>query len=309
MNIRCTQNIFPSACGTSVTYYILRPEEVDIHGIIQISHGMCEYFSRYTHFAKYLCSLGFIVCGCDHLGHGASVPPAGERGFFAHKDGWKALVADQNTLTDIMQQRYPDLPYFLLGHSMGSLIARLYLPTYGHKLNGCILSGTSGPNPLCGFGIRLAGSVVHSKGPMYRSAILNKLVFGKNNAKIEQPQTKFDWLSRDNAVVRLYQSDEKCNFIFTASGFRDLFRLIQKANSPSCFKHTPKELPLFFLSGDKDPISDYGEGVKKVASLYKRAGVCDIEIVFYKNGRHEMLNETNKAEVYGDILRWIEQRI
>lgn len=309
MNIRCTQNIFPSATGTNITYYILQPEDVDIHGIIQISHGMCEYFSRYTHFAKYLCSMGFIVCGCDHLGHGCSVPPAGERGFFSYRDGWKALVADQNTLTDKMTERYPELPYFLLGHSMGSLIARLYLPSYGHKLSGCILIGTVGPSPLPVLGIRIAGSIIHSKGPMYRSAVLDKMVFGKHNAKIPNPQTRFDWLSRDASVVQLYQSDEKCNFIFTASGFRDLFCLTQKANAPACFKNTPKNLPIFLMSGDKDPVTEYGNGVKKVASFYKRSGISDIEVVFYKDGRHEILNELNKSEVYGDILRWIKNKL
>lgn len=307
MNIRCTQNIFPSAAGVNITYYILQPEDAEYRGIVQICHGMCEYFSRYTHFAKYLCSMGFVVCGCDQLGHGCSVPPAGEQGFFAHKDGWKALVADQNTLTDTIKQRYPGLPLYLLGHSMGSLISRLYLPHYGHKLAGCILAGTPGPNPLAAMGIYLSSSIVHSKGPMYRSALLNQMVFGRFNEKIDHPATPFDWLSRDADVVKLYQSDQKCNFIFTSSGFRDLFRLMQASSSPRCLKGTPRDLPLFFIAGDKDPVCDYGEGVKKLAALYHSVGMRDIEVVFYKNARHELLNEVNKAEVYGDILRWLEK--
>ena len=132
MNIKCTQNIYKSANGVSnVTYYILVPEGVEVRGIVQLSHGMCEYFSRYTAFAKYLCGLGFIVCGNDHIGHGASVSRTADLGFFAARDGWKYLVEDVKHLTDLMQRRYPDLPYFLLGHSMGSLIARLYLLDYG----------------------------------------------------------------------------------------------------------------------------------------------------------------------------------
>ena len=143
MNIKCTQNIYKSANGVSnVTYYILVPEGVEVRGIVQLSHGMCEYFSRYTAFAKYLCGLGFIVCGNDHIGHGASVSRTADLGFFAARDGWKYLVEDVKHLTDLMQRRYPDLPYFLLGHSMGSLIARLYLLDYGEKLSGCILIGT-----------------------------------------------------------------------------------------------------------------------------------------------------------------------
>ena len=163
MNIKCTQNIYKSANGVSnVTYYILVPEGVEVRGIVQLSHGMCEYFSRYTAFAKYLCGLGFIVCGNDHIGHGASVSRTADLGFFAARDGWKYLVEDVKHLTDLMQRRYPDLPYFLLGHSMGSLIARLYLLDYGEKLSGCILIGTVGPiaasgsiGTSCGFGSAL----------------------------------------------------------------------------------------------------------------------------------------------------------
>ena len=142
MNIKCTQNIYKSANGVSnVTYYILTPEQSELRGIVQLSHGMCEYFSRYTAFAKYLCGLGFIVCGNDHIGHGASVSRDADLGFFSVRDGWKYLVEDVKQLTDLMQHRYPNLPYFILGHSMGSLIVRLYLTEYGDRLSGCILTG------------------------------------------------------------------------------------------------------------------------------------------------------------------------
>ena len=222
MNIKCTQNIYKSANGVSnVTYYILVPEGVEVRGIVQLSHGMCEYFSRYTAFAKYLCGLGFIVCGNDHIGHGASVSRTADLGFFAARDGWKYLVEDVKHLTDLMQRRYPDLPYFLLGHSMGSLIARLYLLDYGEKLSGCILIGTVGPIAASGSIVHLADSVARSRGITYRSGLLSNLVFKGFNRKIKQPKTVFDWLSRDEAVVSLYQSDEKCNFVFTATGFRD----------------------------------------------------------------------------------------
>ena len=216
MNIKCTQNIYKSANGVSnVTYYILVPEGVEVRGIVQLSHGMCEYFSRYTAFAKYLCGLGFIVCGNDHIGHGASVSRTADLGFFAARDGWKYLVEDVKHLTDLMQRRYPDLPYFLLGHSMGSMVARLYLLDYGEKLSGCILIGTVGPIAASGSIVHLADSVARTRGITYRSGLLSNLVFKGFNRKIKQPKTVFDWLSRDEAVVSLYQSDEKCNFVFS----------------------------------------------------------------------------------------------
>ena len=268
MNIKCTQNIYKSANSVSnVTYYILVPEEVEIRGIVQISHGMCEYFSRYTTFAKYLCSLGFIVCGNDHIGHGASVSRPSELGFFAARDGWKYLVDDVKQLTDLMQRRYPQLPYFLLGHSMGSLVARLYLTDYGEKLAGCILTGTVGPNAAAISAAHLADSIARTRGMTYRSGFLSDLVFKGYNRKIKDPHSVFDWLSRDESVVSLYQSDEKCNFVFTATGFRDLFTLIAKANASHTFRHTPRGLPLLFLAGDKDPVGKYSEGVRRGVNI------------------------------------------
>ena len=184
MNIKCTQNIYKSANGVShVTYYIMVPEGVEAHGIVQLSHGMCEYFSRYTAFAKYLCGLGFIVCGNDHIGHGASVSRTADLGFFAKRDGWKYLVEDVKQLTDLMQRRYPDLPYFLLGHSMGSLVARLYLTDYGEKLSGCILIGTVGPNPGAISAAHLADSVARTRGVTYRSGFLSDIAFKGYNRK------------------------------------------------------------------------------------------------------------------------------
>lgn len=310
MDIKCTQNIFKSANGRSnVTYYILMPEGVDLRGVVQISHGMCEYFSRYTVFAKYLCSLGFIVCGNDHIGHGASAPRTAELGFFAVRDGWSYLVRDMQRLTEIMQTRFPDLPYFVFGHSMGSLITRLYLTETSAKLSGCVLCGTAGPNPLARTGIRMANSVAHSKGMTYRSAFLSGLAFKNYNRKIDHPQSPFAWLSRDDSVVQMYQSDEKCNFVFTAAGFRDLFTLLDRANNARCFRNTPHEIPILLISGDRDPVGGYGDGVRRVARLYQAAGQKDLEVIFYKDGRHEILNEVNRLDVFGDVSRWLEKRL
>ena len=310
MNIKCTQNIYKSANGVSnVTYYILVPEEVEIRGIIQLAHGMCEYFSRYTAFAKYLCGLGFIVCGNDHIGHGASVARPSELGFFSTRDGWKYLVEDVEQLTERMQRRYPDLPYFLLGHSMGSLIARLCLTDYGNRLAGCILIGPAGPNAAAASAVRLADSIARSRGMTYRSGLLSSLTFRGYNRRIKQPHTVFDWLSRDEDVVSLYQSDEKCNFIFTATGFRDLYTLLIKANAVQTFRRTPHDLPLLFLAGDKDPVGRYGEGVRRVVNLYRGAGVKNIEVIFYKDARHEVLNELGRLDAFADISRWLESQL
>lgn len=320
MDIKCTQNMFQSANGSSsITYYIMVPKgaethgalqaDAEIRGIIQISHGMCEYFSRYTAFAKYLCSLGFIVCGHDHLGHGASVARESQLGFFAPQSGWKYLLEDMHTLTELVRARYPHLPYFLFGHSMGSLVARLYLPAYGAQIDGCILCGTVGPTPFANAGIRFADTVAHSKGMTYRSALLSRLAFGHFNRKFPRDTAAFSWLTRDPHIVELYQSDDKCNFVFTATGFRDLFNLVLRANHSRCFRNTPHDLPILLLAGDNDPVGGYGEGVRTVAKMYQAAGQKDVDVIFYREGRHELINELNHLDVFGDISRWLEARL
>jgi len=302
--------MYKSANGVSnVTYYILAPENVEVRGIVQLSHDMCEYFSRYTQFAKYLCGLGFVVCGNDHIGHGASVSRESELGFFAARDGWKFLIEDVKQLTDLMQQRYPGLPYFLLGHGMGSLIARLYLVDYGARISGCILTGTMGPAAAAVSSARLADSVARTRGMTYRSGFLSNMAFRGFNRKVREPHTAFDWLSRDESVVSLYESDEKCNFIFTATGFRDIYMLLSRANASQTFRRTPRSIPLLFLSGDKDPVGRYGEGVRRVVKLYRGAGLKNIEVIFYKDARHEVLNELSRLDAFGDISRWLEMQI
>ena len=217
---------------------------------------------------------------------------------------------DVAALKEKMKLRWPDLPYFLLGHSMGSMIVRLYLARcQDGDLDGCILSGCPAPNAAAGLGIHLANSVIRSHGPMYRSGMLSNLAFKHYTARIEDCQSPFDWLTRDRAVVSLYQSDAKCNYIFTASGFRDLCYLMQNCNRLSCIRNTSNNLPLLFISGDADPVGGYGTGVKRIASAYRAAGCRNIEVIFYKDHRHEILNELNKEEVYGDISRWLEKQL
>lgn len=310
MDIRCTQSVYPSADGRSlISCYAFCPMDIPPRGIVQIAHGMCEYFSRYTQFAKYLCSQGYIVCGNDHLGHGASVPPGGALGFFGQKNGWSVLVDDLVTLTDRTKASSPDLPYFLLGHSMGAMTARLYLTRYADRLDGCILSGTPSNHAFAGVGIHIANSVIHSQGPMYRSFVLNNLATGRFNSRIKNPKSPFDWLTRDPMIVSLYQSDAKCNFIFTAAGFRDLFRLAQHSAAPQCVTGVSTRIPLLFVSGDADPVGGYGSGVKRIASTYKSVGFKDVQTILYPDCRHEVLNELNHLEVYRDISDWLERHL
>ncbi len=308
MNIKHTQNIFKSSNGVNnIAYYILRPDEEKVRGIVQISHGMCEYFSRYTDFARFLCANGFIVCGHDHLGHGATANASKDFGYFCRKDGDICLVEDMYNLTKIMRERFgEELPYFLLGHSMGSIITRVYLTKYGNNITGALLTGTFGGSTFYPMLLQLITTNIRAKGSSYRSEFINNLVFTSFNKAFKTYQSTLDWLTRDKDIISLYEKDEKCNFIFTLSGFHDLINLIINANTKKTFCETPKDLPIFFLSGDLDPMGNFGKAVKNVFDAYQKSGNKNVTFKLYRDCRHEVLNELCRYEAYNDILGFID---
>ena len=294
---------------TEITAYEFQPEKGPIKGIVQISHGMCEYIGRYLDFSEFLCSNGYIVCGNDHLGHGSTAKSKTDLGFFAPKNGYQFLVEDLYGLTKIMQRKYPDLKYFILGHSMGSFIARLYLSSYGSKIDAAIISGTSGGDISAGIAVLIAKTEQLLKGSRTPSLLLDKMAFSNYNKKIESPRTQKDWLTRDTLIVDKYINDPLCMFVFSSSAFADLFTLLRKITKRQWAESIRKDLPIFIFSGQQDPVGNYGSGVRKVNERLKKAGMEDVTLKIYPGGRHEMLNEINKQEVYSDILKYIEKYI
>lgn len=306
MELEIEEVIYESSNGIDKIYgKIIKPNNIEIRGIVQISHGMCEYFDRYIDFAIYLANQGFIVCGHDHLGHGNSASSKEERGYFAKRDGYKYLIQDLKKLTDIVRERFFNLPLFLFGHSMGSLIARCYAAKYGDDLAGLILCGTVGPQPLANAGIKLAKLISNTKGDHYRSKKLYNVALDFANIKFLPVSTRFDWLCGDEEVVTRHVADEKSDFIFTASAFEDLFHLVNLCNSNMVIKTIPKNLPLLFISGALDPIGENGIGVKRAVKIYKDLGIQNITCKLYKEARHELINEKNKMDVYNDIYSWM----
>jgi alpha-beta hydrolase superfamily lysophospholipase len=300
---------YDSANGINkIAYYIYKPE-IKPKAVLQISHGMCEYIGRYKKFAKFMTENGFLVCGNDHLGHGNSVSSDKELGYFAKKDGWKFLIDDLHTMTEIIKKDYYSIPYFLFGHSMGSFAARAYITKYGKALNGVIICGTSGGEPIGGLGILLADFISLFKGEKYRSHTINKIAFGAYTRRYKNVRTKSDWLTRDAEVIDKYLKDKNCKFVFTLSAFKDLFLLLDSVSNYHWAKEVPKNLPVFIISGDMDPVGGYGKGTTSVYERLKKAEIKDIELKLYKDCRHELINETNKDEVFNDILNWINKYI
>lgn len=300
---------FASANGKdTVIGYFYEDTTVEPKAVIQLSHGMCEYIGRYDDFAEYLCHNGYAVCGNDHLGHGAtSDGSSGVDGYFGEKDGHEHILRDLRTMNEKAHKRFPHLPVILLGHSMGSFYARAYAARWPGTIDGLIISGTGGPNPLGGVGLLLTNIIGAIKGKQYRSAFVNKMAFGTYLKKIEAPATGYDWITRDKDIVSAYAADPKCTFVFTVGGFHELMTILKKVSSPQWAEKLDKKTPILMISGDMDPVGDYGDGVKKVHGWLQQAGIQDLTLHLYPGARHEVLNETNRAEVYADVLAWLEK--
>ena len=278
--------------------------------VVQIAHGIAEHIDRYRPFMEFLADNGFVAAGNDHLGHGKSIRVPEEQGFFAEKDGWWRVVDDMDKLHDIMSNEYPELPYVLFGHSMGSFLTRTYLIKHPDKYDGVILSGTGHQSPALVLGGNAAASVMAKlNGAMGDGAKLDSLAFGTYLNKIENPRAKFDWLSRDTEQVDKYIADPLCGFVGKIGLYRDMMQGIKFITDKKNIAQMNKEKPVYFMSGNGDPVGDYGKGVERAYNAFCDAGLHDVFMRLYPGGRHEMLNETNKEQVYQDILNWLNEKI
>lgn len=274
-------------------------------GILQLVHGMAEHIERYDHLGQTLSAAGYIVVGHTHLGHG---PQAQILGYFEEGDGWQHLIDDVHGLRTLMQSEYPDLPYYILGHSMGSFVTRCYLPQYGAGLAGAVISGTGYyPAPLYTAGLLLANLECLFGKKKKPSALIDKIAFSANNKPFEPARTPVDWLSRDQAQVDLYVADPYCGHLFTGSGYRELFRGLKRMSHTGELKKIDPELRILFMSGTSDPVGSMGVGVTRVAEQFRKAGLKQVELILYPDGRHEMLNEINREEVETNLLRWLRK--
>ena len=271
-------------------------------GVVQIVHGMSEHLGRYDEFARFLVGCGFVVCASDHVGHGKSVPDPAKLGCLPAHGGKDVLVEDVHELRRTVAARYSrQTPYILFGHSMGSFVVRAYLAA-------AVICGTgTQPLALSKAGNFVARRIAASKGEDYRSAFLDGLGAGAFAKQIENARTPFDWLSTDPAVVDAYIADEMCGAMFSAGGYATLTDLTGEVASPSCAAKVPKDLPVLFVSGAEDPVGACGKGVQAAADLLRHAGVSDVEVKLYEGMRHEILNEPEHAQVYGDVLDWIRK--
>lgn len=304
-----------------------KPGAGDYVGVVQIIHGMVEYVDRYDGFARFLAERGFVVLGHDHLGHGATAASENDYGFFHKKAGNAILLRDIHRLRIMAAKRYPDLPYFILGHSMGSFLLRQYLFRYLHPgsssgesgqtaatvergINGAVIMGT-GTQPAIALkcGKLICRVLAALSGWHHRSRLVDTMAFGGYHKHFEPCRTNYDWLTKDREIVDAYGADERCTFRFTVNGYYNLFFSIEDACRRRNIRRMSKELPLLLVAGKEDPVGSFGKGVDRVYRWFKSAGIKDVTETLYADDRHEILNETDRETVYQDIYDWMRDRL
>jgi alpha-beta hydrolase superfamily lysophospholipase len=275
---------FSGADGTPIAGYHWVDEEVTPHAVLQVAHGMGEHAQRYRAPLEPLMRAGWVVYANDHRGHGLTAPSPDALGDFGER-GAELVVEDLHRLTSMIRGRHPDLPIILLGHSLGSFFAQAYVFDHSHAIAGLVLSGTAA------FGDRT--------GPARR--------LDEVRVEGEAPRTPFDWLSRDPAQVDVYMADPLCGFSRKPNSADSFARISARLRNPAEIAKIRKDLPIYIFVGDKDPINQDLELLKPLVDRYRDAGLKDLEVKVYPGGRHEMLNETNRAEVVADLTAWLER--
>lgn len=273
-----------------------------------LSHGMCEYIERYEEFARFLCDNDIALCGSDHIGHGNSLTDDDMLGYFGESGGYMYMVRDLRRMKRIMERRFPDIPHFLIGHSMGSFLARIFLSRYSDRWNGAVFMGTAGGITGSAPLRRVMDAMAKRYSSRYRHHFGTRVVFGMFNLRTANHRTPNDWLSRDDENVDKFCADPKCNFTFTIAGYKDLLNALMCCNSRAVIENTPTDIPILFASGGMDPIGEYGQGVRSACTKYMEHG-CDVNIRIYREARHELLFELNRNEVMNDLLEFMIKRI
>ncbi len=305
--MKSTTFTFKDHDGVEIFVYKWAPEG-KAKAVLQIAHGMQEYAGRYARPAEVFTKAGYIVYANDERGHGKTAPSVDKQGFIG-PGGWQSVLKDLRQLTAIIKQENPGLPVFLLGHSWGSFMTQAYIQEAGGDLKGAILCGTDGKNPMVGIGVIIAKVIIKLKGADTQAKMLAKLAIEALNKPFKPGRTDKDWLSRDEAEVDKYIKDPYCGAPFPNSFFLEMI-LVQKNDwKKENEKKVPVTLPIFFIAGSDDPVGHQTKGIQALITRYQKNSVKDVTSKFYPGARHELFNETNREEVYQDVVAWLDAHI
>ena len=297
---------YPSADGKTAIHAVEWLPEGEVKAVLQITHGVSEYILRYAPFAEYLTKRGFAVVGHDHLGHGGSVAPGGTAMYFGPKGSWDFVVQDLEQRRLLAKEAFPGVPYFLLGHSMGSFVTRTYLIRYPGRVDAAVIMGTGQmPGLLVQGGLAVAKMEGARRGEENPSPLVMQLAFGTYNKRFAPNRTAFDWLSVNEENVDAYIAHPLCGGNPSIGLFREMLGGISFITKQENVKKMDLKTPILFISGDMDPVGDCGKGVEKAYKSFCAAGVRDVELKLYPKLRHEILNETCREQVYEDIFHWL----
>lgn len=293
----------------ALLYAFIRQPVGKPFGHIHILHGMAEHIGRYDTVVDYFIERGYVVSGHDHRGHGKTANLNGMKGHFADQDGFNRVVEDAYEVISDMKTYQEPLKFILLGHSMGSFIARRLIQQYGDTVDLVVLSGTGDDSGLARYaGQAVAYALGKKDGFLERNKLLDSLVFGEFNRGISNASTKFDWISKNDALVSSYLADENCGFIPTTQFFVDLFAGLGVIHRKKEIARIPKKLPILLFAGTEDPVGRNGNALWKVANQYNNAQIEDVTVQLFEGGRHELLSDSTRKEVIQSVLAWIEKR-
>jgi len=311
------ENYFDSHDGTKLYLYKWSPEQSP-KAVLHIVHGMAEHALRYKRLAERLTQAGIEVWAADQRGHGKTanleLNDPGRGGLLGHcgdSNSIACVTADIHAVNAEIRKSKPNLPLFLLGHSWGSFLVQNYIEYSEEiKIDGCILSGTKGPDGfLIKAGIPLMIVLSAFKGQRKGSRMAKSIGDGAYNKPFKPNRTSFDWLSRDEKEVDKFIQDPLCGFLCSSGFYRDLVKLLYNIHRSDALARINRSLPVYVFSGSADPVGEMGKGPTLLVDAYRNHGMEDFEFVLYPGARHETLNETNREEVIENLLSWINKHI
>ncbi|MBO8158159.1 alpha/beta hydrolase [Thermosyntropha sp.] len=281
----------------------------EARGVVQIFHGMAEHGARYYPLVEYFNRKGFVVYADDHRGHGRTAKRLEDIGYIG-EDGFNKIVKDEYIISNFLGEKYKGLPLIIIAHSFGSFIAQEYMIRYGNKIDGAVLCGSAAMNTIkAKAGYILASLERAVRGEKHRSRFLDFMSFGSFNRGIKDNKSRFSWLSTDKEEVRKYEEDPYCGEVFTTGFFYYLAKAFLNLYKPERLSLIPKDLPVFIIAGDRDPVGEYGRLVKRLYNIYLDAGCRKVSMKLYSGKRHELFNEVNRKEVFDDIWEWMQKEI